>query len=134
MKLVPLGMPAKVVVVFKNQDACRVARALTVEICRRKSAESSPDDHEIIGFVALCGLASILPKCAIVQTMRDFKLTRMTATQSRVHGRVVALVVLWFAGVIRTESVACPSPQFCPALKSTPLECRRESQDRKSVV
>jgi DNA-binding response OmpR family regulator len=23
--------------------------------------------------------------------------------------------------------VVCPSPQFCPALKSTTLECRRES-------
>jgi hypothetical protein len=27
----------------------------------------------------------------------------------------------------RRKLVECPSPQFCPALKSTTLECRRES-------
>src|ERR1700734_1645585 len=73
VKLVSLSMTSEVVVVLKNENASCLSGFLTKEISRGQPANSSPDNHQIVGFAALDGLACALPKGAVAQAVSNLE-------------------------------------------------------------
>jgi len=85
-------------------------------------ADSSSDDHQIIVFAAFDGLADALLESSVAQAMRDLERTRMTA-QACLDGRIIALLVLRFGRIRRSQalatgSIAAPITIAAPCMKS----------------
>src|SRR4029077_19331932 len=68
MKLVALGVPAKIVVIVENQHARLWSGLFTVEIGSRQTADSRADDDQIIRIRVGSG---VVPALSVAQRMRD---------------------------------------------------------------
>src|ERR1035437_463520 len=94
MKLVPLGMPAEIIVIVKDQNAgCRPG-LLTIEIRRRQAADAPTHYHQIVFLARLHRLACGFPERAVTQCVGDFESAGVTAAHSCAGWRVVAGGVL----------------------------------------
>src|SRR6267142_4018618 len=68
-KFVALGMPAKIVMVVQNQNACALSCQLPEEISRRQTADSATyNDQVVIFFLFFC----MRPFLAVAEGMSRF--------------------------------------------------------------
>src|SRR5262245_28520851 len=95
MKLVALCVPAKIIVIFQNQDLGTTARFFAVEMRRCKPADPAAHDREVVSVRELSRRSGILPKRPIAQAVCDFKRTCVASSQAGRNGRTVAGPVLW---------------------------------------
>ncbi len=52
-ELIALGMPAKVVVVVEDEDACFLSPRLTIEVRRGQAADATAHHDEVVGFAGV---------------------------------------------------------------------------------
>ncbi len=86
-KLIPLGVPAEVVMIVQNKDTCAGAETLTVEPGGRETGNSAADHDEIIIRSRL--LLRARPACATKsKVMGNFERSGMTSAHSLQARRV----------------------------------------------
>src|SRR5262249_1302608 len=97
-KLIAFGVTAEVIVVVENEDVRFWPGVLAVEVGGGKSADSSSDDDEIVGFLIRSG---IVPMLAIAEGVRYLPRTVVASAETRFCRRVIVRPCLW--------SRQCPS-------------------------
>ena len=148
MKFVSLGVAPKVVVILKNENACRIAEAFAKEMGRGKPADSTTHHDQIVFLVKFDWLAGFAPKSAIPQTVRCLKRSGMAPAHACRYGGIVARPILWLRhlslaghGVTRNHGGAhqhgCPiheiTPGNLPAHPEFPVACAKAHLHRRSL-
>jgi hypothetical protein len=81
MELVPLCVPAKVVVIFYD-EYFRVRTGNSAEEVRsRQSTDTATYDNQVVGLTCIDRLSGLLPEFAIPDLVRGFERSHVTATK-----------------------------------------------------
>ena len=67
-ELVALGVPAKIVVVVENQDACPASGSLAIEVRCCQSADAPADHHQVVALAGFFRTGGAVPRFAVAQT------------------------------------------------------------------
>ena len=67
LKLIALGMPAKIIVIVEDQDPAGRSAAGAEKMCGRQPADATAHHDQVIGFAGIRGSAGLSP---VAQRMR----------------------------------------------------------------
>src|SRR5580700_10556264 len=94
MKLISLGVAAKIIVIVKNEDARGTAGLLAIEIGRRQTTDAATDHDQIVFLAGVDRLAGFIPEGSVAQCVCDFERPGMTSPHSVERWRIVAGPIL----------------------------------------
>src|SRR5882757_9899749 len=98
MEFIALGVAAEIIMIFQNENLRAFACALAVEMRCSQAADSPSHNNQVIFFSKLCGSGRVFPECSVTQAVGNFKRSWMASAQAGRNGRIVARVILRFAG------------------------------------
>src|SRR6266404_5505682 len=94
-ELVALRMSAKVIVIVEDQDASFVARSLPEIVRSSQSADSSTNNHQIVGLAGIFRFRSVIRERSVANLVHRLKRPRMRPTKPSLSRRIIARSILW---------------------------------------
>ena len=87
-KLVALGVTAKIVVVFENEDA-GITVFGAIEMRGRQAADATANDDQIVMFAGRIDIACLERETAVAQAVCRFKRARVAAAEPGERRRII---------------------------------------------
>ncbi len=102
-EFVALGMTSKVVVIIENQNSCILAGPLPEKVRGSESADTSPNDDQVVVLSRIFGRAERIRRFSVAQAMGEGKRSIVIAAHPRPCRGVIVRSLFWREFVQRSS-------------------------------